>query len=126
MLESLFLASWLPAKEPGDIALSWFEVGIAATMLAINAVVSLRLRLGLAKTIGWSALRMTLQLAILGLVLKQIFDIASAAPVLVLAGAMTIIAGVSAVRRIDHRYPSIYVTAISAVWISSWIWGSCS
>lgn len=104
-----------------DISLSWFEVAIAATLLAINALVSLKLRLGLAKQIFWSSLRMTIQLAILGLILKQIYDLSAPAPVMILALVMTVVAGISAVQRIEHRYPSIYATAIFSVWASTWV-----
>jgi len=104
-----------------DIAISWLDVSIAACLLAINALVSVRLQLGMASRIAWSSVRMTIQLVILGLVLKQIFALATAAPVLGLAGVMTVIAGVSAVGRIDHRYPGIYLNAISSVWLSSWL-----
>lgn len=121
MIDMMHLLAFLAPKAPGDISLSWFEVGVAATLLAINAVVSLLLRLGLAGQIFWSAVRMVIQLTILGLVLKQIFDLSSAAPVLILAGAMTLIAGVSAVRRIKHRFHSIYPIAIFSVWVSTWI-----
>ena len=119
--EPILFIGQIAAKAPGDISLSWIEVGVAATLLAINALISFKLRLGLERQIGWSSLRMTIQLVILGLVLKQIFDLASPAPVILLAAVMTVIAGVSAVRRIDHRYPSIYATAIFAVWSSTWI-----
>jgi len=105
----------------GDISLSWFEVAIAGALLAINAVVSLRLRLGLERQILWSAARMVIQLALLGLVLKQIFELATAGPVLLLAAVMTVVAGVAAVRRIDHRYQSIYAVATIAVWSSTWL-----
>ena len=111
----------LPARTADDLSLTWIEVGIAACLLAINAVVSLILRLGLAKQIALSSIRMTVQLALLGLVLKQIFELSIATPVLALAALMTIVAGVSAVRRIDIRFASIYPTAIFAVWASSWI-----
>lgn len=121
MIESICLLAFLTSKAPGDISLSWGEVGVAASLLAVNALVSLRLRLGLAPQIVLSAVRMMIQLTILGLVLKQIFDLSSVAPVLVLCGAMTLIAGVSAVRRIDHRFSSIYPIAISSVWISTWL-----
>jgi putative ABC transport system permease protein len=114
------LLAQLPTKTT-DLSLTWGEVGIAACLLAINAIVSLVLKLGLAKQIALSSLRMTIQLAILGLVLKQIFDLSFAAPVLGLAALMTIVAGVSAVRRIDIRFSSIYPTAVFAVWASSWI-----
>lgn len=119
--QSMLFIGQLTPKAAGDISLSWIEVGVAATLLAINAMISFKLRLGLEKQIVWSSLRMTIQLVILGLVLKQIFDLASPAPVLILAVVMTVIAGVSAVHRIDHRYPSIYATAIFAVWSSTWI-----
>ena len=120
MIDDILLIAVFSPKPAGDISLSWLEVGVAASLLAVNAVVSLKLRLGLAKQIAWSSLRMTIQLAILGLVLKQIFDLSTPAPVLALAFVMTIIAGISAVRRIDHRYTSIYPTAIFAVWASTW------
>ena len=121
MSEFTTLLGFLTPKSPGDLSLSWLEVGVAATLLAINALVSLRLRLGLAYQIFWSAARMMIQLTILGLVLKQIFALSSVAPVLLLAGLMTLIAGVSAVRRIDHRFPSIYSVATFSVWISTWL-----
>ena len=117
----IILLGQLSPKAPGDISITWTEVGVAATLLAINAAISYKLRLGLERQIVWSSLRMTIQLAILGLVLRQIFELASPAPVMLLAVAMTIIAGISAVRRIDHRYPSIYATAIISVWSSTWI-----
>ncbi len=109
------------AKGNVSITLSWASVGIAATLILINALISWRLRLGLEKRIAWAAIRMTVQLFLLGLVLHQIFALASAAPVLLLAAVMTVIAGVSAVRRIDHSYDRIYPSAIFAVWVSSWL-----
>jgi putative ABC transport system permease protein len=121
MLHCETLLGLLPAKPPGDISLSWLEVMVAASLLLINALVSLYLRLGLARQIFWSAARMVVQLTILGLLLKQIFALSSAAPVLLLAAAMTIIAGVSAVNRIDHRYQSIFGVAAFSVWISTWL-----
>lgn len=115
------LLGQIPARTAGDLSLSWIEVGIAASLLAINAAVSLLLKLGLAGQIATSSIRMTIQLALLGLVLKQIFDLSMAAPVLGLAALMTVVAGVSAIRRIDLRFNSIYPTAIFAVWASSWV-----
>lgn len=111
----------LANQTAGELSLTWTEVGIAAGLLAINAVVSILLKLGLARQIALSSIRMTLQLAILGLVLKQIFELSIAAPVMLLAGLMTIVAGVSAVRRINLRFSSIYPTTVFAVWSSSWI-----
>ena len=106
---------------PPDISLSWIEVAIAACLIGVNAVLSWQLRLGLERQIAISSIRMTVQLALLGLVLKQIFSLSSAAPVLALAMVMTIVAGVAAVRRIDHRFDSIYPSALFAVWSSTWL-----
>ncbi|MGB1925705.1 MAG: ABC transporter permease [Rubripirellula sp.] len=124
--------SWLKLDTPIPVAqtlnngavelpLSWFEVGIAAALLSINMLVSVCLQLGIARQLVTSSLRMTIQLALIGLVLKQIFSIAMLAPVLILAGTMTVIAGVAAVKRINTRYQSIYSTAIFSIWISSWL-----
>ena len=106
--------------EPAAI-LSWSDVAIASSLILINGLVSWRMRLGIGGRVLWSALRMTIQLALLGMVLLQIFKMSHPVPVLVLAAVMTIIAGVSAVRRIDHRFPGIYGSAIVSVWASSWL-----
>ena len=111
----------LMAQSNAPIALSWWSVGIAAGLIFINALISWRLRLGLEKRVVWAAIRMSAQLALLGVVLHQIFSLSSALLVMMLAVAMTVIAGVSAVRRIEHRYDKIYPSAIFAVWISSWL-----
>lgn len=106
---------------PGELSLSGWEVGIAALLLLVNALVSWRLGLGLSGRIAISSVRMIIQLVALGLVLKQIFALGSPWPVMGLAAAMTIIAGISAVRRIDHRYRLIYRDAVFSVWVSTWI-----
>ncbi len=121
MFDHTLLAETLNAKANVDISLSWLEVTIAAGLIGVNALLSWKLRLGLAKRIAVSSIRMSIQLAILGLVLKQIFSLSSAAPVLALAAVMTLIAGCAAVRRIDQRFDSIYPAAIFSVWSSTWL-----
>ncbi|MDE0865082.1 MAG: iron export ABC transporter permease subunit FetB [Rubripirellula sp.] len=121
LIHGQMLGQFLAPRPEGDISLSWFEVGVAASLLLINAIISIQLGLGMAKRIATSSVRMVIQLAILGLVLKQIFELSQPAPVLALAATMTIIAGVSAVKRIDYRYPSIYRNSIFSVWTSAWI-----
>ena len=63
---------------------------------------------------------MTAQLMLLGLLLHQIFSMSHFVPVLLLGAGMTIVAGVSAVRRINFRYTGIYWSAIFSVWASAW------
>jgi putative ABC transport system permease protein len=104
--------------------LAWNDVGIAAALLVINCAVSWALSLGLGRQLAISAIRMTVQLTILGFVLLKIFGMSSPAAVLLLAAAMTLIAGVSAVRRIQYRFPGIYGTSILAVWASTWAVGT--
>ncbi|TWU56544.1 hypothetical protein Poly51_24550 [Rubripirellula tenax] len=104
-----------------DISLSAGELAVAAGLLVVNGALSWWLKLNLGRQIAVSATRMAVQLALLGLVLKQIFALASFPPVMGLAAAMTIIAGFSAVGRIENRYPGIHVTTIISVWASSWL-----
>ena len=106
-----------------SVPISWTAVAIAALLIAINALISLRLHLGLEKRILWAAIRMTVQLLLLGLVLQQIFALSKQMPgiILVLAIAMTLIAGYSAVGRVGHRFDRIYPSAIFSVWVSSWL-----
>jgi putative ABC transport system permease protein len=59
------------------ISLSAFDIGIAALLLVLNAVFSIVLRLGLARQMVIAAVRMVIQLLLLGLVLKVLFDLAS-------------------------------------------------
>jgi putative ABC transport system permease protein len=59
------------------ISLSPLDIGIAAILLVINALLSVVLRLGLAKQMLIAASRMVVQLLLLGLVLKALFDLAS-------------------------------------------------
>ncbi|WP_428648219.1 ABC transporter permease [Roseibium sp.] len=54
-------------------ALSYVDVVAASVFLIVNAVISILLNLGLTRTLIVSALRMTVQLLLVGLVLKFIF-----------------------------------------------------
>lgn len=107
-------------NEPGFF-LTWSGVAVASLMMLVNVAISLVLRLGLAKSILVSATRMTIQLALIGLVLGQLFAIGNPLLILGLGLCMTVIAGVSSVRRVEHRYRGIYVNALFSVAVSAWI-----
>ncbi len=115
------LLSQLEQTSTNLLQLSWIEVGVASTLLVINVILSITLQLGIAKQLLISASRMVIQLLLIGLILKQIFALALLFPVLGLAGVMTLIAGISVVRRTQTRYRSIHTTAIVSIWMSSWI-----
>jgi putative ABC transport system permease protein len=104
-----------------NFMLSWSGVAVASLMILVNVAISFALRLGLAKSILVSAARMTVQLAIIGLVLEQLFATRDAVLILVLAMAMTLIAGISAVRRVEHRYRGVYWNALFSVAASAWL-----
>lgn len=59
------------------ISLSALDIGVAALLLVVNALLSIILRLGLARQMLIAATRMVVQLLLLGLVLTVLFDAAS-------------------------------------------------
>ncbi len=59
------------------IALSPFDIAISAILLVVNAVLSMVLRLRLEKQMAIAAARMVIQLVLMGLVLKALFELAS-------------------------------------------------
>ena len=59
------------------IELSPIDIAIAAILLVVNAVLSMALRLRLEKPMTVAAARMVVQLVLMGLVLKALFDLAS-------------------------------------------------
>ena len=77
----------------GYIALSYWDVALAAVFLIVSAGLSLWLQLGLARQMLVAGLRMLVQLLIVGLVLKAVFAATSALLTLVLALIMVTFAG---------------------------------
>ncbi len=61
----------------GYIVLSWLDLAFAAIFLLLNAALSLALRLGLERQLLFNAVRMVVQLLMLGLVLKTVFALSS-------------------------------------------------
>ena len=77
----------------GYLTLSYWDLLAASVFLVLNAVFSLLLNLGLARTLFISALRMTVQLLLVGLVLKAIFTAGSLWWTLLAAAVMGAFAG---------------------------------
>ena len=61
----------------GFIALDYLDLVLAASLLILNGVLSVWLRLALERQLAISAVRMCVQLAIMGLVLKTLFELVS-------------------------------------------------
>lgn len=72
------------------VALDTWDLALAAALILLNAALSLGLRLGLGRTLALNAVRMVVQLALIGYVLGWIF--ARTSPVWTLAAAAVMIA----------------------------------
>jgi putative ABC transport system permease protein len=103
----------------GAVALSVFDVALAASLVLVAALVSLVLRLGLTSKIAVAALRTTVQLTLVGLVLQWVFALDRWYLVAALLASMVINAGIAAVRRSERRYPGIWRHGLFAVTVSA-------
>ena len=102
------------------LKLTYFQVGVAALLVVINGAISVWLRLGLERSLFVAAIRMVVQLFLLGLILQWVFNLDRWYIVLLIAAVMTTIAGVTAVQRNRRRYKGIWLDTLLSVWISSW------
>jgi putative ABC transport system permease protein len=75
------------------LALSPLDLAIAASLVLALAALSLRLQLGVERQLLFSAARSTLQLLLIGVVLKVLFENAQLLWVALMAGVMVMLAG---------------------------------
>ena len=69
-----------------------------------------------------AAVRTTVQLLLIGFVLRWLFEPGQAWYfVLAMMSAMTFIAGISAVQRTDRRYAGIWLDSVISMWATSWL-----
>ncbi|MCK9530259.1 MAG: iron export ABC transporter permease subunit FetB [Gammaproteobacteria bacterium] len=86
------------------IALSVLDLSLAALLVAALAVVAHGLRLGLGRRLLLGALRTTLQLLLIGLVLKVLFENAGLGWIALLALIMLLVAGREVMARQQRRF----------------------
>lgn len=103
------------------VDLSFSQVALAASLILINGIISLLLQLDLERRLLWASFRTLVQLSLIGYVLRWVFTASEWYPIIGLMIIMTLIAGVSAVRRTGRRYPGIWLDGILSVWLSSWL-----
>lgn len=103
------------------IPLEPWQLAIAASLIVVSGTVSLALGLDLERRLAVAAVRTVVQLLLIGLVLKWIFDADRWYIVVVLMLAMTLIAGTAAVGRTGRRYRGIWMDSIVSMWASSWV-----
>lgn len=110
--------------KPELIELSFWQLGTAGLLVVVSAVISLLLQLDLHRRLLLAVVRMTVQLLLVGLVLRWVF-----APdrqwyvVISLIMAMTLVAGVVAVGRSDRRYRGMMFDSVISIWACAWLVG---
>jgi putative ABC transport system permease protein len=103
------------------LQLSYFQVGLAVLLILINAAISVLLQLGLGRQLFMAAVRMTVQLLLIGFVLQWVFARSGWYTVIGLMAVMTAVAGAAAVGRTERRYPGVWLNSLVSVWVSSWL-----
>ena len=105
----------------GVIALSPSDLSIAALLVVGLSALSFRMELGLTRQIGVAALRTTIQLLMVGMVLKMIFDASHPLFVLAIALVMVLAAGREVMQRQSRRLIGFwgFATGTAAMSVSS-------
>jgi putative ABC transport system permease protein len=94
--------------ETSYISISYGQLALAILFVLINIGLSFALRLGLTQSMTVASVRMVVQLLLVGYVLQWVFTLRNPVLVLLVAFAMTVIAGVSSVNRTRRRFLGIY------------------
>ena len=108
---------------PEYLELSYVQVGLAALLILINGGISVALRLGLERTLLIASARTVIQLLLIGLALGWVFEQQRWPVILGFVCFMTIVAGITAVSRLDRRYDRVHVNTLLSMWVSSWFVG---
>ncbi|GIW79174.1 MAG: iron export ABC transporter permease subunit FetB [Gemmatales bacterium] len=108
----------------GYVQLTFFQVAIAASLILINGLLSVLLQLRLEWSLLLAALRTVVQLLLIGSILEWVFAADRWYLILAVLAVMTLVAGITAAGRSQHRFPGIYCNSIVSVWASSWLIGS--
>jgi len=97
------------------IAPSYWDLAAAAMLLLVNAAISIAFTLGIAKSILIAALRMVVQLALIGVVLKVLLSSGNPWLTLAMATVMISAAGYEIMRRQDHRLTGPWGYGLGAI-----------
>lgn len=96
------------------IALTTLDLVLAALVLTLNGALSIAFRLGLERSIAFSAIRMVVQLSLIGLVLKFIFTATSPVWTAAFAGVMFVAGGYEVWSRQETRIAGWLAIALGA------------
>jgi len=103
------------------IVISNLQLGLAALLLLVNIGLSVLLRLGMAKDLIVGAVRMTIQLILVGLILEWIFQTRDPLMIILMAVIMATLAGIAAVNRTSRRFPGIFWNSLVTIGASAFL-----
>jgi putative ABC transport system permease protein len=86
------------------VPLGFPALALAASLIAINGLISVAFRLNLERTLAIATLRMVVQLAAVGLVLRLVFEASSAWVTLAAGLTMAAVAGFESVGRLERPF----------------------
>ena len=101
------------------LPISLANLAMASSLLLVVGVLSVSLRLHLGNRLAIASLRSVLQLSLLGLVLKLVFEAKEWWIVVALVVSMMLNASFAAVRRTSRRYSGVWLSGLGAVTIST-------
>ncbi len=99
------------------ITLDLFDLAAAALLVLVNGVISILFSLGIARALIVAAVRMCVQLAAVGLVLRYIFDRSDLWMVILIAALMAVVAGYEAMSRQKFRFTGLWGYGIGSAGI---------
>ena len=97
------------------ISLDYLDLSLAAVLVLAQAALCVRLRLGLARELLVAALRTTLQLTLVGLVLKAVFEQTHPLILLLMALVMLLLAGREVMARQKRRFRGAWGFGLGAL-----------
>lgn len=99
----------------GPLPLEPEQLALAGSLVLVNGLLSLWLKLGLERKLAVASLRTVVQLSLVGYILAPIFAWERPEPVLALALVMIALAGRAAVKRSGRTYRGAQLTAFAAL-----------
>jgi putative ABC transport system permease protein len=109
------------ALDGGAVALSPWQLALAACLVLIAGSISLALRLGLEKRLALASARTVVQLLIIGFILRWVFGLQHILPILGVILVMTVIAGRAAVQRSSRTFPGAMWRSVGTLIVSAWL-----
>jgi len=98
----------------GLITLSYWDIALAASLLVINAGLSIFLQLGVHRQLVISAIRMGVQLTLIGFVLLKLFALVSPLWTAIVALIMVSFAGYEIMARLERRFQGVWAYGLGA------------